>query len=235
MNKTQIFLDGADLNDVKNMSNDPNISGFTSNPTLMTKSGIINYDEFIRHFLSICNNKPVSFEVVSDTFILMEKEARKICSYASNIYVKIPITNSIGESSLPLIRKLLNENFKINITAILSEKQLDEIVYILEPKDDVIISYFAGRVADTGVDPLPVMIDLRKMIIEKKLNNSKILWASPREVFNIYQADNIGVDIITVTKLLIDKLKLANKDLNQYSLETVKMFLTDAQKNKLEI
>ena len=134
-----------------------------------------------------------------------------------------------------LIRKLLNENFKINITAILAENQLSGIIDILEPKDDVLISYFAGRVADTGIDPVPIMIELKNKINEKNLINSKILWASPREVFNIYQADKIGVDIITVTKSLIDKLKLENKDLNQYSLETVQMFLTDARKNKLEI
>ena len=235
MNNVKIYLDGADLNDVEAISSDSNISGFTSNPSLMRKSGITNYDEFIKRFLSVCNGKPVSFEVVSDSFDSMEKEARKIYSYASNIYVKIPITNSKGDTSLPLIRKLLNENLNINITAILSENQLEAVIDVLDVNDDVIISYFAGRVADTGIDPLPIMVKLKEKIREKKLLKSKILWASPREVFNIYQADSIGVDIITVTKALIDKLKLENKDLDEYSLETVQMFLTDAQKNKFEI
>ena len=232
---TKIYLDGANLDDVRLMSSDNIISGFTSNPSLMTKSGITNYDDFIKQFLNLSNNKPVSFEVISDTFEQMESEARKIYSYGENIYVKIPITNSMGISSLNLIRKMLNENYKINITAILSSNQLEDIIDILKEEDDVLISYFAGRVADTGVDPVPVMLDLKKKILEKKLLKSKILWASPREVFNIYQADRIGVDIITVTKSLIEKLKLKNKDLNEYSLETVKMFLKDAQINKLKI
>ena len=165
----------------------------------------------------------------------MEREANKINSYADNIYVKIPITNSKGESSLPLISKLLQNKFKLNVTAILTERQLDGLINILSDNDDVIVSYFAGRVADTGVDPVPVLQRLKQKILNKKLFKTKILWASPREVFNIYQADEIGVDIITVTKSLIDKLGLKNKDLEVYSLETVKMFLNDAIKNNLKI
>ncbi len=235
MNKINIYLDGADIEDVKELSSQEIIKGFTSNPSLMTKSGITNYNDFILKFLSVSNNKPVSFEVVSDEFIEMEREANKINSYADNIYVKIPITNSKGESSLPLISKLLQNKFKLNVTAILTERQLDGLINILSDNDDVIVSYFAGRVADTGVDPVPVLQRLKQKILNKKLFKTKILWASPREVFNIYQADEIGVDIITVTKSLIDKLGLKNKDLEVYSLETVKMFLNDAIKNNLKI
>ena len=158
-----------------------------------------------------------------------------MCSYAENIYVKIPITNSKGESSLNLVKKLLNDGLKINITAILSSKQLNNILEILSSKDDVILSYFAGRVADTGIDPVPILIDLKEKILKKNLIKTKILWASPREVFNIYQADQINVDIITVTKSLIDKLNLKDKNLDEYSRETVQMFLNDAIQSKLEI
>lgn len=235
MKFTKIFLDGADIENVEKLSNESYISGFTSNPSLMTKSGITNYHDFILRFLSASNNKPVSFEVVSDDFISMEKEAYKINSYGDNIYVKIPITNSKGESSLKLIGDLLSNNLKINVTAILSQKQLKNLINILKPENDVIVSYFAGRVADTGVDPVPILENLKSDIVEKKLSNTKILWASPREVFNIYQADKIGVDIITVTKNLIDKLNLKDKDLDKYSLETVEMFLSDAKKNNLSI
>ena len=235
MKNVDIYLDGADLSDVGKLASQDHIKGFTSNPSLMHKSNINNYNDFIIKFLSLCNHKPVSFEVVSDSFEKMEKEARKIFSYADNIYVKIPITNSKGESSLSLVKKLLKDGLKINITAILSSKQLNNILEILSSKDDVIISYFAGRVADTGIDPVPILIDLKEKIIKKNLINTKILWASPREVFNIYQADKINVDIITVTKSLIDKLNLKDKDLDEYSRETVQMFLNDAIESKLEI
>ena len=235
MNNVKIYLDGADLNDVAELSSKEIISGFTSNPTLMAKSGINNYSEFIVKFLSLSNGKPVSFEVVSDDFDKMEQEAKKIYSYGNNIYVKIPITNSIGISSIDLIRKLLNEGLKINVTAILSENQINKLTKVLNKTDDVLISYFAGRVADTGIDPVPVMLNLKQTIKINNLLNTKILWASPREVFNIYQADDIGVDIITVTKNLIDKLHLKNKDLEEYSVETVKMFLNDSIKNNLQI
>ncbi len=235
MDNVKIYLDGADLNDVAELSSKEIISGFTSNPTLMAKSGINNYSEFIVKFLSLSNGKPVSFEVVSDDFDKMEQEAKKIYSYGNNIYVKIPITNSIGISSIDLIRKLLNEGLKINVTAILSENQINKLTKVLNKTDDVLISYFAGRVADTGIDPVPVMLNLKQTIKINNLLNTKILWASPREVFNIYQADDIGVDIITVTKNLIDKLHLKNKDLEEYSVETVKMFLNDSIKNNLQI
>ena len=235
MDNVKIYLDGADLNDVAELSSKEIISGFTSNPTLMAKSGINNYSEFIEKFLSLSNGKPVSFEVVSDDFDKMEQEAKKIYSYGNNIYVKIPITNSIGISSIDLIRKLLNDGLKINVTAILSENQINKLTKVLNKTDDVLISYFAGRVADTGIDPVPVMLNLKQTIKINNLLNTKILWASPREVFNIYQADDIGVDIITVTKNLIDKLHLKNKDLEEYSIETVKMFLNDSIKNNLQI
>ena len=231
------IIDGNQSGSVITIENyeTPEIKGFTSNPSLMSKSGITNYDEFITKFLSLSNGKPVSFEVVSDDFENMEREALKINSYADNIYVKIPITNSKGEYSIELIKKLLKQNLKINITAVLANSQIEKIINNLDSDDDIILSYFAGRVADTGIDPVPVMVDLKKSINDKGLLKTKILWASPREVFNVYQANIIGVDIITVTKSLIDKLTLKNKNLEQYSLETVQMFLNDAIKNNLKI
>ena len=234
-NDTNIYLDGAELEDVKTLSHNDMIKGFTSNTSLMSKNGITNYDEFIVKFLTLCNDKPVSFEVVSDDFESMEREAFKIASYAKNIYVKIPIINSKAESSIELISKLLSNNIRVNITAVLSNSQIEKIINILKSEDDVILSYFAGRVADTGIDPVPVMENLLHQIKEKKLSNTKVLWASPREVLNVYQANLIGVDIITVTKSLIDKLSLKNKNLDEYSLETVQMFLSDAIKNNLKI
>tara|TARA_A100001011_G_scaffold400825_1_gene519445 strand:- start:5559 stop:6266 length:708 start_codon:yes stop_codon:yes gene_type:complete len=235
MHNTQIYLDGANLDDVEKLANENNISGFTSNPSLMFNSGIKNYDEFIIKFLSLSNNKPVSFEVVSDEFEQMYKEAKKISSYSESIYIKIPIINTQKQSSVDLIRSLLDEGHKINVTAILSQNQLDSLTSSLLSNDDVIISYFAGRVADTGIDPVPVINKLQNKIKDNKLLNAKILWASPREVYNIYQAKENNVDIITVTKSLIDKLELYKKDLDDYSLETVKMFLNDAKKNNLKI
>lgn len=235
MHNTQIYLDGANLDDVEKLANENNISGFTSNPSLMFNSGIKNYDEFIIKFLSLSNNKPVSFEVVSDEFEQMYKEAKKISSYSESIYIKIPIINTQKQSSVDLIRSLLDEGHKINVTAILSQNQLDSLTNSLLSNDDVIISYFAGRVADTGIDPVPVINKLQNKIKDNKLLNAKILWASPREVYNIYQAKENNVDIITVTKSLIDKLELYKKDLDDYSLETVKMFLNDAKKNNLKI
>ncbi len=235
MKKTKIFLDGANLDDVKKLATHDNISGFTSNPSLMYNSGIKNYNDFIIKFLSLSNNKPVSFEVVSDDFDEMYDEAKKISSYSDTIYIKIPIINTKKQTSTNLIRKLLDEGHKLNVTAILSESQITKLTNILKSDDDVFISYFAGRVADTGVDPLPVIKRLQNIIENKNLHKSQILWASPREVFNIYQARNNNVDIITVTKSLIDKLNLYNKDLDDFSLETVKMFFDDAQKNKLKI
>ena len=235
MNNVKIYLDGADLNDVAELSSKEIISGFTSNPTLMAKSGINNYSEFIVKFLSLSNGKPVSFEVVSDDFDKMEQEAKKIYSYGNNIYVKIPITNSIGISSIDLIRKLLNEGLKINVTAILSENQINKLTKVLNKTDDVLISYFAGRVADTGIDPVPVMLNLKQTIKINNLLNTKILWASPRELYNIFQADKLGCDIITVADDIFNKISIIGKDLNEFSLETVKMFYNDALLSNFKI
>mgnify|MGYP003989964731 CR=1 FL=1 len=233
--KIKIYLDGANIEDVIKIGKEDYISGFTSNPSLMSKSGITNYNDFIEKFTDLENDKPISFEVVSDTLEDMEIDARKINSFKGNIYIKIPITNSIGQTTLPLIKKLLDEKFKINVTAILTENQMIDLINILEKNDDVIISYFAGRVADTGRDPIIVIKKINELIKHKGLLKAKTLWASPREVLNIYQANDAGVDIITVTKDLIKKLELYQKNLNEYSLETVKMFLNDAIKNNLKI
>ena len=233
--RIKIYLDGANIEDVKSVGKEDYISGFTSNPSLMSKSGITNYNDFIKKFIDLENKKPISFEVVSDTLEEMERDARKINAFKGNIYIKIPITNSLGETTLPLIKKLLLERFKLNVTAILTETQMIELINILEKDDDVIISYFAGRVADTGRDPVVVIKKINQIIKDKDLSATKTLWASPREVLNIYQANDAGVDIITVTKELIKKLELHKKNLQDYSLETVKMFLNDAKKNNLKI
>ena len=233
--KIKIYLDGAIIEDVIKIGKEDYISGFTSNPSLMSKSGITDYNDFIEKFTDLENDKPISFEVVSDTLEDMEIDARKINSFKGNIYIKIPITNSIGQTTLPLIKKLLDEKFKINVTAILTENQMIDLINILKKNDDVIISYFAGRVADTGRDPIIVIKKINELIKHKGLLKAKTLWASPREVLNIYQANDAGVDIITVTKDLIKKLELYQKNLNEYSLETVKMFLNDAIKNNLKI
>jgi len=201
--------------------------GFTTNPTLMKKAGISNYAEFAQSVLAKIKDLPISFEVFSDDFSEMKEQARKINSWAENVFVKIPVSNTKGELSVPLIRELLDEGIKINCTAILSEDQIRGLREILNKNDEIIVSIFAGRIADTGRDPISVMkwaVD-----IYKDIPKAKILWASPREALNIYQAEACGCHIITMTDELFSKLKLKNKDLTEFSLETVKMFYDDAK------
>lgn len=232
--KINIFLDGADLDFVHEVHNDPVIKGFTSNPSLMHNSGISSYEEFIKKFLSI-TKKPISFEVVADELEEMYKQAEKLSSYGSNIHVKIPVTNTKGESTVELIKNLTNNKVKLNITAIFTIDQLKEIINKVDPGEEIILSIFAGRIADTGLDPSDVFLKAREIIKQSGKKKFRLLWASVREVFNIYQADRIGCDIITVTFDILKKTLLRHKDLNEYSIETIKMFYDDAKKGNLKI
>ena len=224
--KVKIFSDGADKKDMLEMNSKTFIKGLTTNPTLMKKASIKDYETFAKDILSTIKEKPISFEVFSDDFDDMEKQAMEIASWAANIYVKIPITNTKKESSKKLIKRLAERKVKLNITAIMTLDQVKTVLSVLENKVPSIISVFAGRIADTGRDPIPLMNDCLK---EMKINsNSELLWASPRELLNIIQADQIGCHIITVTKDIIKKLQFTNYNLEDYSLDTVKTFYKDA-------
>lgn len=233
--KIQVYLDSADIDVVSKYSSFQNIKGFTSNPSLMSKSGIKSYEEFIKKFLSISNNKPVSFEVTTDTMEEMEEQAKKIYSYSNSIYVKIPICNTKGESTVPLLSRLSSQKIKINVTAIMSFQQVKDVIDNVNPEAEIILSIFAGRIADTGRDPEQTMLKARDYIIRSKKDKFKTLWASVREIFNLFQAERSKTDIITLTPEILEKIKLRNKDLHQYSIETAKMFYDDGRKNKLNI
>ena len=224
--KVKIFSDGADKEDMLDMASKTFIRGLTTNPTLMKKAGIKDYEAFAKDILSTIKEKPISFEVFSDDFDEMEKQAMKITSWADNVYVKIPVTNTKKESSKELIKRLVEKKVKLNITAIMTLDQVKTVLSVLDNKVPSIISVFAGRIADTGKDPIPLM---KECLTEMKINpKSELLWASPRELLNIIQADQIGCHIITATKDIINKMKLANYNLEDYSLDTVKMFYKDA-------
>ena len=224
--KVKIFSDGADKKDMLEMNSKTFIKGLTTNPSLMKKAGIKDYEIFAKDILSTIKEKPISFEVFSDDFDGMEKQAMEIASWADNVYVKIPITNTKKQNSAKLIKRLSEKKVKLNITAIMTLDQVKTVLSVLDNKVPSIISVFAGRIADTGRDPIPLMNDCLK---EMKINsNSELLWASPRELLNIIQADQIGCHIITVTKDIINKLQFTNYNLEDYSLDTVKMFYKDA-------
>jgi len=223
-----VFADGANRDDMLKRHKEGFIKGFTTNPTLMAKAGLNDYEAFARSVLDVIKEAPISFEVFSDDAREMGRQARKIRGWGKNVNVKIPITNTQGISMLPLIRELLDEGTKINVTAILADGQIAGLKDILKPQDDVIVSIFAGRIADTGVDPIPMMSKAVERY--RGLPKAKILWASPREVLNIYQAQEAGCHIITATDDLITKLNLHGKPLDEYSLDTVKMFYNDAKK-----
>ena len=231
--KVKIFSDGADKEDMLDMASKTFIRGLTTNPSLMKKAGIKDYEAFAKDILSTIKEKPISFEVFSDDFDEMEKQAMKITSWADNVYVKIPVTNTKKESSKELIKRLVEKKVKLNITAIMTLDQVKTVLSVLDNKVPSIISVFAGRIADTGRDPIPIMKDcLNEM---KNYPNSELLWASSRELLNIIQGDNIGCHIITVTNDIINKLKLINFDLEEYSLNTVKTFYKDATEANFKI
>ncbi len=224
--KVKIFSDGADKKDMLEMNSKTFIKGLTTNPSLMKKAGIKDYKTFAKDILLTIKEKPISFEVFSDDFENMEKQAMEITSWADNVYVKIPITNTKKESSRELIKSLAKKKVKLNITAIMTLDQVKIVLSVLDNKVPSIISIFAGRIADTGIDPVPLM---KECVKEMKINSkSELLWASPRELLNIIQADQIGCHIITVTKDIIKKLQFLNFNLEDYSLDTVKMFYKDA-------
>lgn len=224
--RVKIFADGADKQDILRLAEDPNIRGFTTNPTLMRKAGVTDYESFACDILKHISDRPISFEVFSDDFDEMERQALKIATWGTNVFVKIPVTNSLGDTSYVLIRRLARQKVQLNVTAILTMDQVREVSAALENHAPSNVSIFAGRIADTGRDPVPMMSAAVEMC--RPFPNQELIWASPRELLNIFQADAIGCHIITVTPDVLKKLSLVDKDLSEYSLETVKMFRTDA-------
>jgi transaldolase len=226
--RVKIFADGADKDGMLNLYGNPVIKGLTTNPTLMRKAGIQDYETFARDILKEIKDKPISFEVFSDEFPEMKRQALKIRDWQSNVFVKIPITNSRGESSIPLIRDLAAEKVQLNITAILISKQIRGVAAALNPDVPAVVSVFAGRIADTGKDPQAIMRASKELLGD--LPKAELLWASVREVLNIIQADECGCDIVTVPHDILNKaLKLVGTDLEALSLDTVKMFARDAE------
>lgn len=225
---TKIFADGADKSGMLEMYHNPMVKGFTTNPTLMRKAGITDYQAFALDILSEIKNRPISFEVFSDDFDEMLSQALLISSWGENVYVKIPVTNTKGQPAYPLIRQLANAGVKQNITAIMTLEQVKEVTQALSNGPSAYVSVFAGRIADTGRDPIGIMTASVEML--RPHSQLELIWASPRELLNIFQADQIGCHIITVTNDILKKLNTVGKDLNEFSLETVKMFYDDATK-----
>ena len=225
--KVKLFADGADLSGIKEMAANPAIKGFTTNPTLMRKAGIGDYKAFALQALRVVGGRPISFEVFADDFGEMEKQAFEIASWGKNIYVKIPVTNTKGEFSGALVERLSRAGVQLNVTAMMTTGQVKRVTDRLAADTPAIISVFAGRIADTGRDPLPIMAEAVKVMKAKP--NAELVWASPRELFNIFQADAVRCHIITATNDILKKLALVGKDLDRYSLETVEMFYKDAK------
>jgi transaldolase len=225
--KIRIFADGADLASMLELARRPHVEGLTTNPTLMRKAGIRDYRAFAREVLSVIRDKPVCFEVLADDFESIERQAGEIAGWADNVYVKIPVTNTRGESSAALIGRLTARRVKINVTAITTLEQVCSVVPALNPAIPSFVSVFAGRIADTGVDPVPVMARAVQLLSESP--GAQLIWASSRELLNIFQADSVGCAVITVTRDILDKLTLIGYDLTAFSLDTVKMFRDDAQ------
>ena len=224
---TKVFADGADLAQILGLAGDPRVSGFTTNPSLMWKAGLTDYSEFARSLLEQITDKPISFEVVADDAEHIGRQARVISTWGDNVYVKVPVTTSGGESLAPLVRELSEDGIRINVTALMTPAQVDVIARALRDGAASCVSVFAGRIADAGVEPLPIMSEALE-ILESVAPSAELIWASPREVLNLVQADSIGCHIITMTSDLIAKLELLGKDLDAYSLETVQMFRSDA-------
>lgn len=231
--KIKIFLDGASLDDLKKFSNLHYIKGFTTNPSLMKKAGISEYEKFIQEVLPLVNDKPISFEVISDDFAEMKRQAKKISCFGENIYVKIPVMNTKGIPSASLIKDLTRQGIKVNVTAVMTQGQIEELKDSLAKNTPAIISIFAGRIADTGIDPTSIIKGARGIL--RGLSNVELLWASPRELLNIFQAEKAGCDIITILPDLLQKIHLIGYDLNNLSLDTVKMFYNDAVSSDLKI
>jgi len=224
----KIFADGADKAGMLEMYRKPFIRGFTTNPTLLRKAGVKDYAAFARQILRDIPDRPISFEVFSDEFEEMEVQARKISAWGPNVYVKIPVTNTRRESSVPLIRKLSQAAVQVNVTALMTLDQVRDVSQALEGGPHAYVSVFAGRIADTGRDPMPLMAAAVEIL--RPYPKLELIWASPRELLNIFQADQVGCQVITATNDILKKLELVGKDLHAFSLDTVKMFREDAVK-----
>lgn len=224
--KIHVYADGAEIAGILEMAKNPLIKGFTTNPTLMRKAGIADYERFARELLQHITEHPVSLEVFADDFAEMRRQAKIIASWGKNVNVKIPITNTRGESAVPLVAELVKSGIVVNVTAIMTHEQVAALSQVLSPTLTSLVSVFAGRIADTGVDPVPHMLRCKELLATTPA--ARLLWASPRELLNIFQADQIGCHIITVTTDVLAKLKLVGKSLEEYSLETVEMFRKDA-------
>lgn len=229
----KIFADAADRDSMLELSRVPYIRGFTTNPTLMRKAGVTDYRRFARDVLAAIADRPISFEVVSDDFDVMERQAGEIASWGTNVYVKIPVTNTRGESSCALVRRLSHSGVKVNVTALLTLSQVRDVIDAVAGGAPSCVSVFAGRIADTGIDPTAVMCDALEVL--RQAPQAELIWASPRELLNIFQADEIGCHIITVTQDILRKLPLVGRDLRDYSLDTVKMFHDDASQAGLSL
>jgi transaldolase len=225
--KVKLFADGADLAGITEMASNPMIAGFTTNPTLMRKAGISDYKAFALTVLEVVPKLPVAFEVFADDFQTMEKQAIEIASWGKNVNVKIPVTTTKGEFCGPLVKALSNAGVNVNVTAVMTLDQVIKIVENLNVNSPAIVSVFAGRIADTGVDPVPLMAEAVQILKTKP--KAELIWASPRELLNIFQADQVGCHIITATNDILKKLSLVDKSLEAYSLETVEMFYRDAK------
>jgi transaldolase len=224
----KIFADGADKAGMLEMYAKPYIKGFTTNPTLMHKAGLTDYRAFARDIVEAIPDRPISFEVFSDEFDEMERQAREIAAWGENVYVKIPVTNTRREPAYDLVRRLANEGVKLNVTAIMTIDQVRNVADAVKDGAPSCVSVFAGRIADTGRDPVPIMTECVSIL--RAAPRAELIWASPRELLNIMQADDIGCHIITVTNDILKKLALVGKDLGDYSLDTVKMFYDDGRK-----
>jgi transaldolase len=231
--RIKVFADGADLPGMLALAKDPLIAGFTTNPTLMRKSGVVDYATFAKEVLAEVTDHPISFEVVTDDFDEMRRQARLIASWGANVFVKIPVTNTRGESSADLIRELSLEGLKLNVTALLSLRQVGIVARALEESPGGVVSVFAGRIADTGRDPVPLMTAALEVLAD--LPQLELLWASPREILNVVQAESIGCHIITVTHDLLKKIHGLGRDLEDVSRDTVQMFHDDAQASGLTL
>ena len=227
MSHIKLFADGADKSGIMEMYQNPRIDGFTTNPTLMRKAGITDYVAFAKDLLREIPDKPISFEVFADEFDEMERQALEITGWGKNVYVKIPVMNTKRQTSYELVQKLSQAGVQLNITAMMTLEQVNKVTEVVQGGSSNFVSVFAGRVADTGVDPIPMMQEALELL--KKATNAELLWASPREVLNVYQAEAIGCHIITATNDILKKLELNGKNLDDYSQETVQMFFNDAQ------
>ena len=229
----KLFADGADIDGMLEMNSKPYIKGLTTNPTLMRKAGITNYRDFAFKILNQITAKPISFEIFSDELDEMKRQALEIASWGENVYVKIPITNTLGISTSPVIHYLVQQGVKVNVTALMTLEQVQAVEKVLNPSIPSYVSVFAGRIADTGCDPVPIMEQALEIL--RHQTSTELIWASPRELLNVFQANEIGCHVITATSDILKKLDLIGKELSAYSLDTVKMFRNDALASKYEI